>query len=276
MVINTGNTQRSNECPCNAKHYGTFLFILLFSLYCSPSASAKEITISVFILEPHVMLDEENGLGGAAIDFFERYIHPELEVSVKWQIAPVPRILKGLQTGRYDAALLIGKTAERKKFAWYPTYSYIHTQACLLVMHDHPLAKVESVDNILPYTIGHHIGALLTPFMQDKRITFDLLGGSNVVKKNLLKLKAKRIDAVYRPVCSSGIYVATQLGMADALRRLDLPDSSEMYTIFSKQSSRGKGLVERYNTILEKLNEDGNDSTKIHDLYQRLLDPYIQ
>ncbi len=255
------------------------MFLVLFFpvLNFNTSEAADEITIGYFNLKPHIISDNtDKNPSGAAVEFFDKYIKPDLNVTVKWRYASLKRILHNIEIGKYDAGLLFGHKSEREKIAFYPRYPYGETRTCLLVMKNHPLKTVKSVEDILKYKIGHHLDAILTPFMRDGRITYENISGNDVVRRNLLKLQSGRIDAVYRPVCSSGIYIAGQIGLKEEVRSVYLPENMEIYTIFSKKSPRGRIMLEKYNKAIEKIVTDSPSGNRIIKIYNEILERYMK
>jgi ABC-type amino acid transport substrate-binding protein len=239
------------------------------------SEAADKMKIGIFSLEPHVM---EKTPSGAAIDFFEKYIKPELSVDIEWQHAGLARIIRNIEVGDYDAGLFFSKTSDREEIAFYPKYPFYETKPCLMVMKNNPLQTLKSVDDILKYRIGYVLNGVRTPFMQDERIIFDMMSGEDIRRRSLMKLEAGRIDAFYQPVCSSCLYVAGQINMIRDIRPVYLPDRSNMvYTIFSKKSPLGKIFAEKYNNAIEKImGEDHSDNSKIYEKYDEILEKYIK
>ncbi len=255
--------------------------ILLSSLFlnCNESEAADKISIGFFMLPPHVIWDETTRKpSGAAVDFFEEYIKPKLNISVKWVNAPVKRLFHNMKTGKLDAVLLAGKKAAREQFSFYPKFSFIVTRPCLIVMKSHPLTEVKTVEDILKYKIAHHMGSISTLFMRDDRINFDYMAGDDTVRRNLKKLNIGRVDAFYRPTCSSGIYVAGKIGMEKKIRSIYLPEEKmELFTIFSKKSPKGRVMIEKYNKAIGKLITDSSSGNRdIYRLYNNLLKRYIK
>ena len=231
--------------------------ILIFcSCLVSLSLHAEQLEVAYFIVPPHVIEDgEQSGKPkGTAIDFFEKIIAPEMEVTIKWRKVAVgiPRQLKMLEEGKIDAGVIFAKNKERAKFLNYPKYSFYDSRSVLAVTKNHPLKQVEKIEDILDYRIGYSAKAFKSPFMRDKRIKWDYVYTRDWINQSLKKLLINRLDAMYVVEAPPILYAARKNQAEDKIRLIFLPEpKTAIYTTFSKKSA--PDLAQRYEKAFEKV-----------------------
>lgn len=210
------------------------------------------LRLSYFNVPPHISWDAARERPvGALVDLLEDYIAPELEVELVWlSPAPIPRILKQLESGHVDAAAIMAKSPERATSFRYPSEPFWRSVPVLVVRDSHPLERVDSIDDVLGLRIGYMQNSFVSPFMRDPRIDWSNPASASSVEQNLQRLLLGRIDAQYN------LEAAPILGLAkphelDRLRFLPLPEESMLYTVFGRDQS--PELVDRYAATLERL-----------------------
>ena len=215
---------------------------------------AESIRVGYFDVAPYAMREEGNNeLKGAAVDFLEKILAPEMGVKVIWAKEPtsIPRQLFQLDNHKLDAGLGFAKNHERAKFLNFPRNPIIEATSGLALIKNHPLRDVKKVEDILDLKIGYVHKAYLSPFMRDKRIRFEFVSQKNAIFLNLQKLLAGRIDAQYQPNVIPLLYYARKFNAEDKIKIVHFPEKMRTYTSFSKKS--GKDLAERYDRAFEKV-----------------------
>jgi len=234
-------------------------------IFCLP-ASADTIKMGYFILKPHLYLAEDGTAAkGAAIEYFND-VAAKMGYAVEWT-GPLPflRLIKYLQDGTVDGAQMMAKNEERKKFLYYPDMPYSPVQSVLVLRKEHPLNKIESANDIKGFVIGYLSGANLSPFMKahSDQVKIEYINSDTWFEQNLKKLIFNRIDAVYDQNAVTAEYEAKRLKADDKVRILPLPEPpNHIYTVFSKQSLKGKKLLEQYNSIFKSLDLKYEDYVK--------------
>lgn len=227
---------------------------VMTALLWNVSEAEETMIVGFFNLEPHIYVGEHGVIQGAAVEYWEKYLAPEMHVTVKWE-GPLSylRLLDMLRNGEVDAGIILGKTPERVEFLDYPDEPFYYAMPTLVVKQDAPLKEIRSVEDMLTLTICYVNGGYLPPIMQDSRLKIENLGHSNWAEGNLKKLAADRCDAAFFPEMNTARYYAHKLGLQEQVRTLALPEEpSVFYTAFSKKS--GKDWLARYQQARETIN----------------------
>lgn len=232
--------------------------IVYLIVSCLP-ASADTIKMGYFILKPHLYLSEDGTTPkGAAIEYFNA-IAAKMGYEVEWTgPLPFPRLIKYLQEGTVDGAQMMAKNEEREKFLYYPDTPFSQVQSVLVLRKEHrlDLGRITSINDIKGFVIGYLAGANLSPFMKyhSDQVKIEYIKSDTWFEQNLKKLMLNRLDAVYDQNVVTAKYEAKRLKVDDKVRILPLPEPpNHVYTVFSKQSPKGKKLLEQYNKIFKSL-----------------------
>ncbi|MCG8612343.1 MAG: transporter substrate-binding domain-containing protein [Pseudomonadales bacterium] len=253
------------NCLCNL-----LLIATTTLLFHSPTGLALEpvLTVGLFNLAPHAFTDsaDETQVKGAAIDYMERYIAPEMGVSIHWQVYPFSRLIMHMEEGKLDAVLTLAKDGNREKRYLYPDSPLTYMQSGLAVLASSPLIKVQSPEDLLDTEIGFTKHGYLSPFMRDARLDINfIVGDLNAFRTMLRLLNAKRLDAVYNPTIMTLRFEARQLQISDHLRFIPLPEQKVgLYTVFCKGCSEA---LARYN--------HAHNERRQRTPYETLLSPYL-
>ncbi|MCR4509922.1 transporter substrate-binding domain-containing protein [Pseudomonas sp. 32.2.56] len=129
-----------------------FIFFLLILL--APLASADSLRVGYFDLPPHTPLPGQADTEGAAIAYFAKIAERMQLDAVSYQRYPLSRLLQMLQRDQLDMALILAKTPERETMLVYPEQPFVVVQPLLLVAREHPLQRVDSVEQLLPLRLG--------------------------------------------------------------------------------------------------------------------------
>ena len=240
-----------------------FLSTLIF-----PCAHAESVRVGYFIASPHVIIEPESGkLTGACVEFFEKHIAPEMGITVEWakNATSIPHQLNQIKNQQLDASLVFAKNEERAKILNYPENPYFASHPTLAFMKGHPIKTIEKPEDISGLLIGYGEKAYISPFMKDKRITFDLVSTPDWVDVNLRKLLSGRNDAMYQPERVSFLYYMRKRKLEDKIKLISLPETVRLYTTFSKKAD--KSLAERYDHAFKKINGS--------ELYLKILSKYV-
>ena len=241
---------------------------VFLSALISPYAHAESVRVGYFIASPHVIVEpESNRLTGACVEFFEKHIAPEMGITVVWgKIATsIPNQLNQIKNQQLDACLVFAKNEERAKILNYPENPYFASRPTLAFLKGHPIKTIETPDDISGLLIGYGKKAYLSPFMRDKRITFDLVSTPDWVDANLRKLLTGKNDAMYQPERASFLYYMRKNKLEDRIKLISFPEKVRLYTTFSKKAD--KSLAERYDRAFKTVNGT--------DLYIKILSKYL-
>ena len=249
----------------------SYKIILIFCFYIYSSLlHAEQLKVAYFIAPPHVIeVDKQSGKPkGTAIEFLEKVIAPEMGVTIKWfgAAASIPRQLRSLEVGIWDAGIIFAKNEERSKFLNYPKHSFYDSKSILAVKKNHPLKQVEKIEDILGYQIGYSAKAFKSPFMRDERIKWHYVYTPKWIKQLLEMIIHDRMDVMYVVEAPPVLYWARKSNIEDEIRLVLLPEpKTALYTAFSKQSA--SDLAQRYDKAFEKVGGQGR--------YYKMLAEYI-
>jgi ABC-type amino acid transport substrate-binding protein len=229
---------------------GIVLGIILFSFVCGKNTEAGEtMKIGYFTLAPHSFAGTQKSKPvGAAVDYMERYVAPEMDVRIEWSLLPFSRMMKYLDEGTIDAALLLGKNSERLEKYLFPAEPVTSEITGLAINKSCSLTRINTANDLKGLKIGFTKDGYLSPFMRNKQLRFDFTVGTETIWQQFLKkLEAGRIDAAYNPTLTVLKYEAKLLGLTDKLKFIELPEPRiGLYTVFSKSSA---DLFKRYDTV---------------------------
>lgn len=238
----------------NARYLVLFILVLVMALVSAPTTFAKELKIGYFVLSPHGIREQNGTAVGSAVDWFNRYIAPEMNDTFVWvaRPLPVPRLLDSLKKGTVDAAILFAKNAERAEYLYYPQKPYLESVNALLVKKDFRYDKIDSLSQVKNIKIGYGAGAFIPPPVKAANLNFDLVAAVNFYEVNIKKLLAGRIDALFDPQDTVLEYAALTYKVVDQTKVISLPGGLiGSYTVFSKKST-SPNVVQQYDRALEK------------------------
>lgn len=218
------------------------------------SPAAETIRMAWFALPPHVIPSEDGKMPtGPTISLFEA-IATRMGCKVEW-VGPIPlnRLPIYQKTGevKLDGAFLHIKTEAILPFLYYPRKPFFIGIPSLAVRSDNPLKEIRSFEDIKGYRIGFVKlqSVKYPPIIENNRdkVMLDELTGENWSGRNLAKLLAHRLDAVYERNQYTSAYHATVDKISDRIKIIPLPGPSiRHYYVFHKSSPRGADLLRRY------------------------------
>ncbi|WP_027469647.1 substrate-binding periplasmic protein [Deefgea rivuli] len=209
-------------------------------------AADPPLRVGFFHLPPHGM--RGNGPPrGAALAYFE-LIAKEMQVQPVFLERPLLRLVK---TNDVDLVLYLGQQAERNSYLKYASQPLFWIQGSITVRKDSGIGPIRSVNDLLPLQLGVWNEGFRSPLMRDFRLKYETMGGADVTRRHLLKVKFGRIQAYYSPDSSSIEHEITQQQLADDLMQWLLPEPPVgLYSAFTRQ---GAVWLPAYERALQKV-----------------------
>jgi polar amino acid transport system substrate-binding protein len=230
----------------------TPVFILFALILLASLASADSLRVGYFDLPPHTPLPGQADTEGTAIAYFEKIAERMQLKAVSYQRYPLSRLLQMLQRDQLDMALILAKTPEREATLVYPAQPFVVVQPLLLVAREHPLQRVDSVEQLLPLRLGAWQDGYRSPMLRDPRLQLQTLSSSNVLNQSLKMLQAGRLEAFYYPDDLAVRYQVQHLSMQDSIRLLPLPkERMQLYSAFSRAAA--VRYLQRYERALAEV-----------------------
>lgn len=227
------------------------LIILLLLMIPVLSISQESIKIGTFSLPPFMMkVDSDKKTGGVAIDFWENYIAPEMNVKIE-AIGPFPamRTIKMLEDGYIDLIPNMTSIPARKEKFIFPKTPLSQITTCLVVPKESPLKKIRKKEDLFNLRILFLEGGYIPKLLRHDKITIEFVSGADYFKRFVEMLDAKRVDAFLHINHLSLMYELKQMGIRDKYRIITLPVKKiNVYCIFQK-SDRGRRLAEKFEKI---------------------------
>ena len=237
-------------------HIALFVFFSLFFVR-EPAQARENLRIGYWHIPPHVTEVVDGKPKGTAIGYFEKYIAPELDVTVVWdeKITPPTRLMNQLRQGEKDAMIFLGKTKERTEYLHYPD-PYLDIPQTFAFLKSHPINRVSEISELYGLRVGFLVGGRIPDELRDDRIRFDLIAGERLLQRNIEKLLLGRIDAIYSPLTIALNNTITQMDAGDRIKLvpIEFVEPVLIYTVFSKKTVE-KAVVEKYNEALEAANK---------------------
>jgi ABC-type amino acid transport substrate-binding protein len=211
---------------------------LLFSFANPGHSFARPLRVGYFKVAPHAMPAPQGTPHGVAVEYF-RFVAREMQLDeIEFTILPLGRLLLDLENNRIDMALLLARNAERMEKFVYPEKAFCVTKPSIAVDASNPLAKVKSVEDLLPLTFHETPGNYHTTIMQDPRLKIEPLNGDNFTRRCYAMIVAGRVDACYQPDHYPIQFEAVREEFISKVRVLYLPDPPiGLYSVFSKASA---------------------------------------
>lgn len=223
-------------------------------LFCITPVHGQTLKVGFFDLAPHVIGASETNseASGPAVDYL-RSIMERVGVSLAIAPTPVPlgRLISDLDTDKLQVILALAKNPEREKILHYPARPYYTMPQVLTVRKDSPLTAIASIDDLKSVKIGVYADGMLTRSLRDPNVSLDPIKGDSIVQRNLQKMIAGRLDAVYSADAFEVRYHAGKSKVAAQVREVTLPDPAiGLYTVFSR--SVPDAIVKKYEAELDK------------------------
>ncbi len=211
----------------------------------------ETVKVGIFNLGPFMMPLEDGTAGGSAVDFWREVLGPlmgvDIEVSGPY---PIPRLEVMLESGEIDVIPYITKIPAREARFLYPAHPFTAISPCIVVRRDSPLTEITSPEDLYDMKIGFITSAYMPPFVQNERITLELITATDFRQINHKKLMNGRVDALLDINSVSFRYEMARFGYLKDLRIIPLKqDTVSIYSIFTA-SPRGESLRARYDSAV--------------------------
>ncbi len=237
------------------KLYNCFIlfFIAFFALSSTTGKLQAEevIRIGYFVLPPHAYLD--NGIRkGTAVEYWQKYIAPEMGVKVKWY-GPynLKRLLLQIKQGKIDAILTLAKTSDRIKIINYPQNGFYKMSAGVLLPKTHQMKKINSLKDLEQLKLCFLAGAYIPLQVKQIDIQWKLEYGNDWKKQCLQKTALNEIDGSFDLMTLSLEYSMRLYNLRKAFKIIPLPGlDMPIYTAFSRKARAT--LLARYNAAHNK------------------------
>ena len=235
------------------------------------SCWGESLTVGYVDAPPLMMeTEEENHPTGIAVEYLLLILQDVGITDIRFKKLPVSRLLEYLEEGKIDAAAMLMDNPKRRMIFALPERPYFSEQQYLAVLTDHPLRNITRTEDLLSLQIGVFQGGFLAPTLQDSRLRLEPLSGGEVVLRNLKKLLAGRLDAVYCPGQTELEYWIKTLQISSQVRLVLLPDEPiEVYPMFSKQSATRH--LSQFNASAERIQRQMPPGTFKTEYFQKLF-----
>lgn len=250
-----------------------FFLLLLLLLFVPKHLNAEQIHLKMgyFAVAPHLFQTEGKQTRGALIDFFDQQILKDSQFTAQWHGPNThARLMRMLESGEIDGMALLIKTEDRKKFLFYSDTPFYMPQPVMIFSKESSIDTIQSADDLIGQRIGFLLGIKGTPFLSENqdKLTMNNISGKGWVKRNLMRLQAKRIDAVFVPELAAAKYEITKMNIGEQLKILTVPEPPlEMYFVFSKKSPHAL-------QILKHFNDKTKDAQATQEEYLKLLESF--
>jgi ABC-type amino acid transport substrate-binding protein len=230
------------------------LFLLFIVLCFVPKhlhAEQIHLKMGYFAVAPHLFQTEDNQTRGALIDFFDQQILKNSQFTAHWYGPNThARLMKMLESGEIDGMALLIKTEEREKFLYYSHAPFYLPQSVMIFLKESSIDTIQSADDLIGQRIGFLLGIKGTPFLSENKdkLTMNSISGKDWIKRNLMRLQGKRIDAVFIPELAPARYVIAKMNIGEQLKLLNVPEPPiQLYFVFSKKSPNALKILKHFN-----------------------------
>lgn len=213
-------------------------------------AQSESFRVGYFDLPPHTQ--NEVGSAGPALHYFDK-IAGRMQVDVRYQVMPLPRLLKQLDNNKLDAVLLLAGSAERQQSFIYPQQPFFVSHGALAVrtgvQTNVDSFLKQSSNSIAIWQQGYQSG-LIKSFAG----RFVILSGDNISARAAEMQGKDRVDAFYEPDIYSLRHSIQHNTLSAQLYILELPnDRVPLYTVFSRQGA--EKYLQSYEQALQQQTE---------------------
>ncbi|MDG0815968.1 substrate-binding periplasmic protein [Bdellovibrio svalbardensis] len=217
---------------------GFFRSLIAFSVLLSAPgfAQQKELRVATYDIPPHVFVSKQGDLpAGAAVDFFNLYMNPQRKYKVKWLVTPFARFLIDLENKKIDVGLLLAKNPDREKLIRYSSHSLYTTYSGVIVSKGFKLKELKTLTDLKGMTLGHSQASITPPLLVKAGVKFDYLSGEQVIRRNIERVRLKRIDGVFAPTYTNAEYLLQNDKSVQDMHLLKIPESRlDLYIVFRK------------------------------------------
>ena len=213
--------------------YNLSRWVLSFLLLCSMTSEAAPQVVSVAFYEmaPHMYM-EKGKPSGAVPEFLEKNIFAGSEWKIKWRTYHFSRVLKDLENGKVDMAVLLVKNEERQKLFDFSELPLYQSQSAIVVKKESKIEKLTDLAAIKGFHLVHNMGMVTPAYFKPYDVRFEYVSGEKSFDRSLQILRSGRADGFYVPLISEAVY---QLQKRDDLKILQIPRAPfELFIAFRK------------------------------------------
>ncbi|MNJ93391.1 Bacterial extracellular solute-binding protein, family 3 [compost metagenome] len=206
------------------------IIILLFGLS-ETHAVGKEISIALYDLPPHMHMGPK-GPQGAIPEFMNKYVFVGSSWKPRWRVNQFARIMKDLENGRVDMAVMVAKTTEREHLFEYSALPLYQTHSGVIVKKDFKVNRLDSLEPLRGMKLGHDLASIVPSYFKGAGVNFYFISGENYFRRNLQLLKSGRVDGIFVPTWSHATF---ELQNNTDFTILELPEGAlDLYIVFKK------------------------------------------
>jgi polar amino acid transport system substrate-binding protein len=253
------------------KIVGLLFFITTFSsvMLGAQSSGVNGMYFTDSLFPPYVIGKEgESADGGIAVDIASE-IFRRLDIPVRIELYPWSRVLKMLEAGSSDGALLLMWDEERSRYLGYTEKLLESSEYIYFDVQKNPDFTWKNYDDLAGYVIGLVRGFVYGDDFERAIREYGLrIEYAQTSEMNLRKLNAGRIDLVVEDK-NVAEWILRSLG-DDALSivRDPLKVSSYTYYMALSREDRLMPMLEDINMIIREMNEAGT--------IDRIIDTYTK
>lgn len=193
------------------------------------------LKVGYFELQPHI--GSAAGFPrGPAIAYLQKIAHAmHVRLEIAHAALPLDRLLNEIRIGKLDVAVGLGRSAEREQILTFPHDPFFYVQPALAVPRAAPFGAAINPAKLKGMRIGAYSSGYLSPLMQGAPPYLESLHGHAISIRNLSKLMAGRLDAVYSPDALDLDLAVKRLRLSNLVRVVPLPEAPVgLYMAFAK------------------------------------------
>mgnify|MGYP000047143374 CR=1 FL=1 len=223
------------------------LMLLFYCVLFSIARAEDVFKAGYFAVPLHTELKGKNSHVAPGLEYF-KLITQKMGIShLSLTEYPLARLLMMAETDKIDAIVLLANTAQRQKRLVFSSVALSNLQPVLVLLQQHPLNQINSVEDLIGLKIGVWQASVKESLLDDERIHLSPINGNNAISRNLKRIDANRIDALYNPDLNSILYELRHGRFNQRFKILNLPTQKiDLNTAFSPAGAK------RYKAAYEK------------------------
>ena len=231
----------------------TLLFLILSCLLSGSSVWAEAVKLAIGDWEPYTSATNPKG------KLLEKVVTEAFKlegVEVKYEYFPWKRSIINAETGESDGTFPWNKTTEREGLFHIHKTSLLKDDSVYFHLKSTPF-DWKSMNDIKKYKVGVTIGYKDEKIYKDKGINADPVPSEEM---NFKKMLAGRID----------VYMTSKVVGYSTIHKLFTPEEAKLFTnhptpveqgefyiLFSKKTTNGKALADKFDEGMKKLKDSG-------------------
>lgn len=196
---------------------------------------AFALVIGVYELPPHMVVDGHPEVSGAVVEFVKEVIPPSPEWGpVELRASNFARNLRALEAGQIDMVFMVAKNVQREKLFRYASAPLFLTRSGVVVLKSRQWSRVDSLEQLRGFKVGHANGSIVPDYFQSLDITFQPISGDDYFNRSLKMIKLRRLDAYFAPTLTNAQYLLQRVQGGADFTVLPMPgDALGLYVVFS-------------------------------------------